>query len=114
MARSTTMGWSAATCVANPEVVNRLLTNTDLRAMGGTISVCSTTLPSSRKKRIWACVGTGLGFISRTQVSNGGTVEPSAKYHVFDVWRAPAAEWPACPKYIERSTYAGRSVVTIV
>src|SRR5438270_12012460 len=104
MARSTTIGWSAVTCVAKPEVVNSMFTYTDLRPMAGTSSVCSTTEPSSRMKRICARVGTELGFISRTQVSKGDVVEPSARYHVVDGWRAPAAECPAWPKYIERST----------
>src|SRR5437764_13182051 len=65
-------------------------------------------------KRICARLGTGLGFIRSTQVSNGDTVEPSARYQLREVCRAPAAECPACPKYIERSTYTGRSVVTMV
>src|SRR5216683_5507882 len=85
IARSTTMGWSAVTCVANPEVVNSAFTNTDLRPMAATNSVRSTTDPSSRKKRNWTSEGTGFGLRSNTHVSNGGTVEPSARYHTFDV-----------------------------
>src|SRR5579864_1157246 len=39
IARSTTIGWSALTWVAKPEVVNSAFTYTDLRAIGGTSSV---------------------------------------------------------------------------
>src|SRR6266702_2178309 len=104
MARSTTMGWSAVICVANPEVVNSAFTNTDLRPIAATSSVRSTIEPSSRMNRSWPSEGTGFGLSSSTQVSKGGTVEPSARYHVLDVCRAPGAECPSCPKYIERST----------
>ena len=82
--------------------------------MAGTSSLRSTTEPSSRMKRSCATVGTGFGFISNTHVSKGGTVEPSARYQLLEVWRAPAAEWPEWPKYIERSTYTGSSVFTMV
>ena len=85
MARSTTIGWSAVTCVAKPDVVNSAFTYTDLRPIAGTSSVWSTTEPSSRMKCIWASVGTGFGFRIRTHVSNGATVEPSARYQAFDV-----------------------------
>src|SRR5204863_7507973 len=58
--------------------------------------------------------GTLLGFTKRIQVSNGLAVDPSARYHVRAGVRAPSAGWPSWPKCIERSTYTGRSVVTIV
>ena len=38
------------------------------------------------------CDGIGFEFRRSTHVSNGGSVEPSARYHVLDGWRAPAAE----------------------
>src|SRR5712691_11509309 len=65
-------------------------------------------------KRICTTVGTGLGFSNSTQVSNGCTVEPSPRYPTFEVWRAPGAECPSWPKYMDRSTYTGKSVVTMV
>ena len=70
--------------------------------MPGSSSTCSTTLPSSRMKRSCASVGAAFGLSSRTHVSNGGTVEPSARYHVLPVCRAPARRVSVVPE-IHRS-----------
>ena len=93
------------TCVAKPEVVNSAFTYTERAAHGRQqLGLFDHAAVLAHEAQLRPSVGAAFGLSSRTHVSNGGTVEPSARYHVLDVWRAPAAEWPSWPKYIDRST----------